>query len=164
RDADAGLLRLVPIPISASNYKPSGLDEYGWAHRLDQPLDLLPRPRRNAALVEIVDKIAEAALELAVVASLESAPERARPVALAAVGQTDRMAVLDGVPAQRPNYLRRQEYLDRVKQAVLGSTQQAVGITGAPQGGRVGLHGMGGIGKTTLAIDLVNDDEVRRAF
>src|SRR5262249_57777899 len=33
RDADAGLLRLVPIPISASNYKPSGLDEYGWAHR-----------------------------------------------------------------------------------------------------------------------------------
>jgi hypothetical protein len=70
-----------------------------------------------------------------------------------------------GVPGQRPNYLRRQEYLDQLKQAVLGSTQQAVGITGmTPQGARIGLQGMGGIGKTVLAIDLVNDAEVRRAF
>jgi hypothetical protein len=50
---------------------------------------------------------------------------------------------------------------------VLGGTDRAVGITGpTPEGGdaRIGLHGMGGIGKTVQAIDVVNDDEVRRAF
>ena len=62
-------------------------------------------------------------------------------------------------------FLRRQEYLDQLKEKVLGRSDQAIGITGvASQGERVGLHGMGGIGKTVLAIDLVNDDEVRRAF
>jgi hypothetical protein len=80
------------------------------------------------------------------------------------VASTDRIAALHGVPGQRPNYLRRQDYFDRVKRAVLGSTQQAVGITAATQGSRIGLHGMGGIGKTVLAIDFVNDEEVRRAF
>jgi hypothetical protein len=61
RDAEAGVLQLVPIPISPCNYKPSGLGEYGWAYRLDRPLDCLRRPQRDAVLVEIVDKIAEAA-------------------------------------------------------------------------------------------------------
>ena len=71
-------MRLVPIPIKASNYKPSGLGEYGWAHPLDRPLDLLPAPRRNAALVQIADKIAEAALADAIAASGHNRP-RERP-------------------------------------------------------------------------------------
>ena len=81
------------------------------------------------------------------------------------VAPTGGLAALHGVPGQRPNYLRRQEYLDRLKQTLLGAANRAVGITGmAGQGAPVGLHGMGGIGKTELAKGLVNDDEVRHAF
>jgi hypothetical protein len=83
---------------------------------------------------------------------------------LAPTAATGRKAVLHGVPGQRPNYLRRPEYLGGLRRALLGG-DRAVGITGAKErGARVGLHGVGGIGKTVLAIDLVNDDEVRRAF
>ena len=73
---------------------------------------------------------------------------------------------MHGAPSQRPHHLARPEILARLKQAVLG-TDQAIGITAArspPDDTRIGLHGMGGIGKTVLAIDLVNDGEVRRAF
>jgi hypothetical protein len=75
--------------------------------------------------------------------------------------------ILHAVPGQRPHYLSRPEFFAPLKQAVLGTTVQVIGITGAkPEMGdaRIGLHGMGGIGKTVLAIDLVNDDGVRRAF
>jgi hypothetical protein len=127
----------------------------------------MPRPRRNAALVQIAEKIVEAAQRAPPDATSAPAPaaERSASPQVAPVASTDRIAVLHGVPGQRPNYLRRQEYLDRLKQAVLGATNRAIGITGATlQGVRIGLHGMGGIGKTVLAIDLVNDDEVRGTF
>ena len=77
------------------------------------------------------------------------------------------IAELHGVPGQRPNYLRRDDYFEPLKQAVLSTTHQAIGITGAVPAAeitRIGLHGMGGIGKTVLAIDLVNTEEIRRAF
>jgi NB-ARC domain/APAF-1 helical domain len=127
----------------------------------------MPRPRRNAALVQIAEKIAEAAHRAPPDATAAPTPDadRAATTAVAPVASTDGIAALHGVPGQRPNYLRRREYLDRLKQAVLGASDRAVGITGAtPQSARVGPHGMGGIGKTVLAIDLVNDDEIRRAF
>ena len=69
---------------------------------------------------------------------------------------------LHGVPPQRPHYISRPEELARLKQRLLGSTAPALGITGTTQS--VGVHGMGGIGKTVLVIALVNDEEVRRHF
>jgi len=89
------------------------------------------------------------------------------PAPLAPIAAPGAPGMLHGVPGQRPHHLSRPEFFTALKQAVLGGTDRAVGITGAkPAGGdaRIGLHGMGGIGKTVLAIDLVNDDEVRRAF
>jgi WD40 repeat protein len=91
-------------------------------------------------------------------------PEEALPAPAAMTGVP---AMLHGVPGQRPHHLSRPEFLAALKQEVLNGIDRAVGITGTkPAGGdaRIGLHGMGGIGKTVLAIDLVNDDEVRRAF
>jgi NB-ARC domain/TIR domain len=165
--AKAGAISLFPIPISASNYKATPLTHYQFAHPPNRPLDIMPRPRRNAALVEIAEKIAEAAQRAPpdATAAPTHAAEGSATTAVALLASTDGIAALHGVPGQRPNYLRRQEYLDRLKQSVLGATDRAVGITGAtPQGTRIGLHGMGGIGKTVLAIDLANDDEIRRAF
>ncbi len=159
--AETGSIMLVVVPISASNYETCPLAKYQFAHSPDRPLDRMRKAQRNAALVEITKKIAAAARRAA--PELLAAPRPAvSPIEVAPIEATTRLAPLHGVPRQRPNYLRRQEFLDQLKQPVLGSTDRAVGITGA--GGRVGLHGMGGIGKTVLAIDLVNDDEVRRAF
>ena len=45
---------------------------------------------------------------------------------------------------------------------MLGETNQQVVVTGRMQ--RVGVQGMGGIGKTVLATAVARDDSVRRAF
>jgi WD40 repeat protein len=163
----AGVISLFPIPISASNYKATKLKDHQFAHPASQPLDAMPRPRRNAALVRITEKIAAEVQRIRGDAALAipSAVEHMASKPVVPVSSNETIAALHGVPSQRPNYLRRQEYIDRLKQALLGTIGRAVGITGAKaQGARVGLHGMGGIGKTVLAIDLVNDDEARRAF
>jgi WD40 repeat protein len=161
--AEAGSIILVVVPVSASNYEATPLTKYQFAHPPERPLDSMRKAQRNAALVEITKKIVAAAHKAPVVDA--APPPAARTLELAPVAATEAIGALHGVPAQRPNYLRRQEFLDQLKQAVLGEAEQAVGITGAtPQGARVGLHGMGGIGKTTLAIDLVNDEKVRHAF
>jgi WD40 repeat protein len=161
---DAGKITLVPIPISASGYKETALARFQFAHPPENPLDGLPENERNAALVKIAEQIAAASRKTPIPATTPVV--RPGPgVPVAPVSATGRVATLRGVPSQRPNYLRRQEYLDQLKEKVPGSSDQAIGITGmASQGVPVGLHGMGGIGKTVLAIDLVNDDEVQRAF
>jgi hypothetical protein len=165
REAGTGAVTLVIIPITASPYETTQLEPRQFVHPPDKPLDSLLEHERNAAFVQIVKEIAKAAERVALeIAAVSTPPLQQMKMVLAPVAPTGHAAaaVLHDVPSQRPNYLRRQEYLDRLKQAVLGATDQAIGITGTTS--RIGLHGMGGIGKTVLAIDLVNDDEVRRAF
>src|SRR6516225_3344599 len=160
--AKAGIITLFPIPISASNYRATPLTHYQFAHPPEQPLDRMPRPRRHAALVQITEKIVSAAQTAP--RDISTAPTPIAESPSTAIAATGRTAALHGVPGQRPNYLRRLEYLDRLKRTLLGA-DRAVGITGTrEQGVRVGLQGMGGIGKTELAINLVNDKAVRRAF
>ncbi|MBD2224473.1 NB-ARC domain-containing protein [Calothrix anomala] len=76
----------------------------------------------------------------------------------------DRQALgnLTNVPELPPHFLPREEELTPLKQKVLSSTKQPVGITGKSR--RVGVQGMGGIGKTVLATALARDEEVRKAF
>ncbi|BAY15071.1 WD repeat protein [Anabaenopsis circularis NIES-21] len=61
-----------------------------------------------------------------------------------------------------PHFLLRPEQLTPLKHKVLSLTKQPVGITGKSR--RVGVQGMGGIGKTVLATALARDEEVRKAF
>ncbi|BAY24597.1 WD-repeat protein [Calothrix sp. NIES-2100] len=69
---------------------------------------------------------------------------------------------LTNVPELPPHFLPRLEELAPLKQKVLSPTKQPVGITGKSR--RVGVQGMGGIGKTVLATALARDEEVRQAF
>src|SRR5262249_19280 len=68
---------------------------------------------------------------------------------------------LHNVPELPPHFLPRPEELQALKDALLAGADNPVAITGA---GRVGLHGMGGIGKSVLAAALAGDDTGRAAF
>jgi tetratricopeptide (TPR) repeat protein len=138
---DDGSITLFPIPISYSDPEASPLAQYQFSHPPDDPLDRMRRPDRNPVFVRIVKQIVAVAQKGAPgTVPVPTVPSRR--IAVAPVAATGGAAALHGVPPQRPNYLRRQEYLDRLKRTVLGVADRAVGITGAmPQGGRVGLHG-----------------------
>ena len=69
---------------------------------------------------------------------------------------------LSNVPNQPPNFLPRPDELKAIKAAVLVSTNQSVAVTGTAH--RVGVQGMGGIGKSVLTAAIARDEEVRRAF
>ena len=71
------------------------------------------------------------------------------------------MGKLYGVPELPPHYLPRAAYLAGLKQKLLAGGAN-VGITG--QSSAVGLQGMGGIGKTVLAVALAHDSETQQMF
>ncbi|MEO1060502.1 MAG: NB-ARC domain-containing protein [Actinomycetota bacterium] len=163
--ADAGEAVLVAVPVSAATHDALGLDDLQWARSPDQPLDQLRKAKRNKALVKLAHIIRDAAArtdedadrpDVAPVARFALGPSVVDTVA--ATGTT--LAPLHGVPAQRPNFVPRLEDRERVVAALLGETF-AVGVTGAS---RVGVHGQGGIGKSVLAIDVVHQEPIRRAF
>ncbi|MBE9001168.1 tetratricopeptide repeat protein [Nostoc sp. LEGE 12447] len=66
------------------------------------------------------------------------------------------------VPDLPLNFLPRFDALKDVKKLVLDGTNQPVGVTGTAL--RVGVQGMGGIGKSVLAAMLARDEEVRHSF
>src|SRR5205823_5398068 len=68
---------------------------------------------------------------------------------------------LSNVPELPPHFLPRPAQLRTLKAAVLAEGRNPVALTGTA---RVGLQGMGGIGKSVLAAALARDEEVRRAF
>jgi WD40 repeat protein len=85
--------------------------------------------------------------------------ERKKPFAAAAPFPLD-LARLHGVPELPPHYLPREADLAELKQKLLARAN--VGITG--QSSAVGVQGMGGIGKSVLAVALARDSGVRQAF
>ncbi len=62
------------------------------------------------------------------------------------------------IPELPPNYLPRKEYLEEFRAAL---QQESIGLTGAAH---VGVQGMGGLGKSVLAIALALDEDVQAAF
>jgi hypothetical protein len=69
---------------------------------------------------------------------------------------------LSNVPELPEHFLERPEYLNPIKELLLAGDGKTVGITGKTR--RIGVHGMGGIGKSVLAATLARDEGVRRAF
>jgi Flp pilus assembly protein TadD len=66
------------------------------------------------------------------------------------------------VPDPPLNFLPRLDALKEVKKLVLDCTNQLVAVTGTTP--RIGVQGMGGIGKSVLAAMLARDEEVRHSF
>lgn len=74
-------------------------------------------------------------------------------------------AVPNTVPELPAAFLGRPELLDQLKAATLsadGATHAS--LTSAKAKHKSAVHGMGGVGKTTVAAALVNDQEMRAAF
>lgn len=72
------------------------------------------------------------------------------------------LAALVGVPNLPSGFVPRPELVSRVKHLLLADLQRPVVVTGAAA--RVGIHGLGGIGKSVLAAALARDQDLRRAF
>lgn len=72
------------------------------------------------------------------------------------------VGALINVPDLPPHFLPRPEDITALKQAVLAATNQPIVVTGTAQ--KVGLQGMGGIGKSVLAAALARDEDVQCAF
>ena len=68
---------------------------------------------------------------------------------------------LYGVPQLPPHFLERPETLAGLKAKLLYSDKQAIAVTSAQ---KIGVHGMGGIGKSVLAAALARGEVVQQAF
>lgn len=69
---------------------------------------------------------------------------------------------LIGVPSLPPHFLSRIDRLTALRDALRADLDRPVIITGASA--RVGMYGMGGIGKSVLAATLARDRKIRQAF
>ena len=73
-----------------------------------------------------------------------------------------KLGALFAVPSLPPNFLGRPELMRRVRDALLVDLQKPQVITRADA--RVGMQGMGGIGKSVLAAALARNRQVRQAY
>lgn len=71
------------------------------------------------------------------------------------------MGRLYNVPELPPFFLQRPEVLDALKRKILLSDNQPIAITSSR---KIGLHGMGGVGKTVLAAALSRDEQIREKY
>jgi NB-ARC domain/TIR domain/WD domain, G-beta repeat/APAF-1 helical domain len=71
------------------------------------------------------------------------------------------LARLVNVPGLPAHFLPRLGDFQALKDAMLAGLTKPVALTGT---GKIGVQGMGGIGKTVLAAALAHDSEVRQAF
>jgi hypothetical protein len=172
--AEAGSVRIVAVPLRLVDVEVTPFAEFQWARDPEKPLDEtveegLHERSRNGALVEVCKKIAEAArmAQTTEEGAAQTSLRLGKQASTAAITVSAQMGALHGVPAQKPNFVPREADLRRLQETLLNAGSGTVGIIGSRRkdsGHAVGLHGMGGIGKTELAIALVNNVEVRRAF
>jgi hypothetical protein len=132
-------------------------DEWTCALDLDKPVhpivrlgDVTQLPERVALYdARLMQRDADFERELAkLVEQLHAAPPP--------------LGALHGVPSLPPHYLERPEALRRLRDAVTAALERRIAVTGAAL--RVGVQGMGGLGKSVLAAALARDTRVRFLF
>jgi hypothetical protein len=75
--------------------------------------------------------------------------------------QQARIGQLINVPDKPDYFIERNKELENIKNALLANKVNHIGIIGT---GKVGIQGMGGIGKSVLAAALAHDDDIRHTF
>jgi WD40 repeat protein len=76
-------------------------------------------------------------------------------------GPTTCLANLINVPKMPANFLPRDEFMNPIKESLLSKDTYRVGITSLQ---RIGIWGMGGIGKSVIAAAISRDEDIRKKF
>ncbi|MCX5645228.1 MAG: NB-ARC domain-containing protein [Phycisphaerae bacterium] len=157
RDAICSHDRLILVVGPKAAVSESVRQEWQWALELDKPIipilrkgDYTHLPGKLSSLQ--CDDFRDNAQYRVQLAKLVENLRRPEPP----------LAMLFGVPSLPPHFLARPDLLRQVKDALLADLKKPVVITGADA--RVGMHGMGGIGKSVLAVAIARDREVRRSY
>lgn len=164
--AAAGRLALVIIPVRRSSLAKEPflrLKAIQWAGDPERPLNALAEHEWEHALILAAREIDRHVGDL-VAANQEPREPRPAPRAGARPKRRAHAAAsgaLFGVSGRPARVLQLDAYR-AIKRLVLDTSSSVVGVTSVAQ--RVGLHGQGGVGKTTLVRALVEDADVRRAF
>ena len=165
-------LRLIPVPIGPCDgrlLQRHGLDAFQFTHPPSEPLSARVDHLRELSLTEVAVKISEAVdrpNEPARPIDSISVPTRPRSI-LSSVAESSGTHVEQGllfdVPQlDRRHFVERRDEMAALQRAVLHGAVQAVGVVAVAPG--VGLHGMGGMGKTELAKAFCHDPQIRQAF
>jgi WD40 repeat protein len=123
-----------------------------WWDRVSMPSRGLTFPK------EIADAIASADRVVLVVGPAAARSEYATQEWQCAIG----LGKLHAVPQLPVHLLDRTEAVQKLREAVTADLERKIVITGVPA--PVGVHGMGGIGKSVLAAMLAHDRKVRQMF
>ena len=91
-----------------------------------------------------------------------AAPSTAQSIGAVEHSTNGALGKLHGVPNPPPNYQPREDDLAQAKAALLEGQTRTLGITASTA--RIGVHGMGGLGKTVLTAALVQEEAIRQAF
>jgi WD40 repeat protein len=156
---------LVPVLLRPCRHGAvAELADWQWAHDPGVDGPIATSDNVEGAIAGVTDQLMalvdDRALSAHPAAGDEKTSRRPGAVSVPALAGSPDPGALDGVPDAPLGFVEREE-IDELRAALLAGGQGAVAITG---GGRLGLYGQGGIGKTVLAAALARDEELRRHF
>lgn len=139
---DAGRAKVLPIFVDHCDWKDAPFGKLQGVPKDAKPITAYKNP--NEAWKEVAQAIRKAV-----------SPKPAR--------RAGGLGELHGVPSLPDKFVPRPEYSKPLKEKLLAGKGKAVAVTARGKH-KTAVQGMGGIGKTVLAVAVVREEDVRRAF